>query len=145
MALAALTSGICLANAGLGVIHGFASSIGGLFEIPHGVICGILMGVANEINVRELRKKASNPGALEKYALLGRLFLETEGKEDDYYIDGFIDFLHNLINDFRLPGLKKYGVSAGDLEKICRDTALKNNPVSLSREDLTEIISCRLI
>jgi alcohol dehydrogenase class IV len=103
------------------------------------------MGVANEINVRELRKKASNPGALGKYAVLGRLFLGTEGKGDDYYIDGFIDFLHHLIHDFRMPGLKKYGVPAGDIEKICRATGLKNNPVTLSREDLIEIISSRLI
>ncbi len=57
MAFAALTSGICLANAGLGVIHGFASSIGGMYNIPHGVICGTLMAAANEVNVRELKKE----------------------------------------------------------------------------------------
>ena len=56
MSFAALTSGICLANAGLGVVHGFASSIGGMFNIPHGVVCGTLMAQANAINVRELRK-----------------------------------------------------------------------------------------
>ena len=56
MSFAALTSGICLANAGLGVVHGFASSIGGMYKIPHGLICGTLMAKSNEINVRELRK-----------------------------------------------------------------------------------------
>ncbi|MBK9391562.1 MAG: iron-containing alcohol dehydrogenase [Bacteroidetes bacterium] len=38
MSFAALTSGICLANAGLGVVHGFASSMGARYDIPHGVI-----------------------------------------------------------------------------------------------------------
>jgi alcohol dehydrogenase class IV len=96
MSFAALTSGICLANAGLGVVHGFASSIGGLFDIPHGLICGTLMAKSNEINIRELRKKAVNSAALKKYADLGRLFLESVGHSDEYYIDSFIAILYKL-------------------------------------------------
>ncbi len=64
MSFAALTSGICLANAGLGTVHGFASSLGGMFEIPHGLVCGSLMAKTNEINVRQLRKSGDNPQAL---------------------------------------------------------------------------------
>ena len=57
MSFAALTSGICLANAGLGVVHGFASSVGGMYNIPHGLVCGTLMAISNKINVRELRRE----------------------------------------------------------------------------------------
>jgi alcohol dehydrogenase class IV len=143
MAFAALISGICLANAGLGVVHGFASSLGGMFDIPHGVICGSLMAVSNELNVRELRKKNDNQPALGKYAEMGRLFLDQEGETDDYYIDGFISTLHNLTDAFQLPGLKQYGVNEGDLDRICKETALKNNPVFLCIDDLLEIITSR--
>jgi len=62
-----------------GVVHGFASSIGGLFDIPHGLICGTLMAKSNEINIRELRKKAVNSAALKKYADLGDCFLKVSG------------------------------------------------------------------
>jgi Alcohol dehydrogenase, class IV len=145
MSFAALTSGICLANAGLGVVHGFASSIGGRYNIPHGLVCGTLMASSNEINVRELRKKTTNPDALKKYALLGELFLDEKGKTDNYYIDGFIQYLHKLTNDFQLPGLKKYGIEEKDIELICAITEVKNNPVNLTLKDLTEIVSCRLL
>lgn len=144
MSFAALTSGICLANAGLGVVHGFASSIGGMHVIPHGVICGTLMAKSNEIIVRELRRKATNPAALKKYALLGRLFLDKPDETDDYYIDGFISYLNALTEELQLPGLKKYGLKEENLEMICAKTEIKNNPVILPPEDLLEIVSDRL-
>lgn len=144
MSFAALSSGICLANAGLGVVHGFASSVGGMYDIPHGVICGTFMGKANEVNVRELRKRQiSQP--LEKYIILGKLFLEESGKTDDYYIDGFIDFLNKLTSELHLPGLKQYNVNESDLPDICKSTECKNNPVKLNPDQLFEIISARFI
>ena len=42
MSYAAYLSGICLTNAGLGAVHGFASSVGGIINIPHGTICEYL-------------------------------------------------------------------------------------------------------
>ena len=143
MSLAALSSGICLSNAGLGVIHGFASAIGGIYSIPHGLICGTLMAVSNEITVRELRKKRINRDALQKYATLGRIFLDVKNKPDEYYIDGFINYLHNLTAELCLPGLKKTGVKDEDFEIICRSTDCKNNPVKLENEMLLEILARR--
>jgi alcohol dehydrogenase class IV len=144
MSFAALTSGICLANAGLGVVHGFASSIGAMFDIPHGVVCGTLMAVSNEVNVRELRKNKSNSFALKKYSLLGKMFLNESDKSEDFYVDGFIEYLHKLTNDLQLPGLKKYGVDEKSVELVCTKTDIKNNPVKLTVADLTEILEGRL-
>ncbi len=140
MAFAALTSGICLANAGLGVIHGFASSIGGMYNIPHGVICGTLMAAANEVNVRELKKESSYSKAIEKYVHLGKLFLEETGKTDDYYIDGFVRYLYDLSDDLHLPGLRSAGVDEQNIGLICSLTENKNNPVRLSDDHLSEIV-----
>jgi alcohol dehydrogenase class IV len=140
MSFAALTSGICLANAGLGVVHGFASSIGGMFEIPHGLICGTLMAKSNEINIRELRKNDKSHDALKKYAFLGKLFLNKSGQTDEYYIDGFVSYLDNLTRDLQLTGLRKSGLDEKDAEIICSKTEIKNNPVNLADEDLIEIL-----
>lgn len=145
MAFAALTSGICLANAGLGTVHGFASSIGGMYDIPHGVICGTLMAGSNELNVKKIRKGYGYQGALKKYALLGELFLDEAGKDEDYYIDGFIEYLRKITEELKLPGLKKYGIREEGLENICRITEIKNNPARLETSDLMEILLDRYI
>jgi alcohol dehydrogenase class IV len=145
MSFAALTSGICLANAGLGVVHGFASSIGGLYNIPHGIICGTVMAGSNELNVKKIRKGYANPEAMKKYALLGKLFLDEKGKGEDFYSDGFIEYLRLLTDELHLPGLKKYGIRENDLEMICSITEIKNNPVNLETSDLMEILLERFI
>jgi alcohol dehydrogenase class IV len=140
MSFAALTSGICLANAGLGVVHGFASSIGGMFDIPHGLICGTLMAKSNEINIRELRKNDKNNVALKKYAILGKLFIEKSGHSEVYYTDGFVNYLHSLTNDLKLPGLRKSGFDEEHVSIVCSITEIKNNPVKLAFENLVEIL-----
>jgi len=144
MSFAALTSGICLANAGLGVVHGLAGTMGAMFDIPHGVVCGTLMAVANEINVRELRKTYPDHPALNKYANLGKVFSDLEGKDDDFYISSFVAYLHKLSEQLILPRLGKYGIRREDISNICQQTDTKNNPVRLSPELLAEIIEKRL-
>ncbi len=143
MSFAALNSGICLANAGLGTVHGFATVIGGRYNIPHGLICGTLMAATNRINVKELRA-SSGYNTLKKYAELGKIFLDSDGKNDDYCIDGFIDYLYEITTLLQLPGLERFGLEDRNIEEIGARTDNKNNPVKLSRKMLTEILEERI-
>ena len=144
MSFAALTSGICLANAGLGAVHGLAGTIGAMYNIPHGAVCGTLMAEANRINVRELRRTGDGEPALKKYATLGRIFSDTSGKRDDYYIDFFIDYLTAATYHLHLPELSRFGLIHEDMQAICSKSDVKNNPVSLRAEQLMEILNGRL-
>ena len=144
MAFAAYLSGITLANAGLGLIHGMASPLGGYFDIPHGVICSRLMAPANKITVRKLRLQNRNPGALKKYAQAGKLFSSAESKSNDYYTDALLAAIDLWTNELNIPSLSHYGVRSAHFDKIVKGTGNKNNPVALERDEMMEILELSL-
>ena len=50
MALASMISGVCLANSGLALAHGIASGMGAVIDLPHGLICGLLLPHTLKLN-----------------------------------------------------------------------------------------------
>src|SRR5262249_52038465 len=50
MAMAALLSGIALANSGLGMAHGVAAALGVHCQVPHGLACAVMLPTAIEVN-----------------------------------------------------------------------------------------------
>jgi len=87
LSYAAMLSGIVLSNSGLGAVHGFASAVGGLLSIPHGVICGTLMAQVNSLTLKKLRVTAKDHPALIKYTELGKIFSDQPNKADAWYQD----------------------------------------------------------
>jgi alcohol dehydrogenase class IV len=143
MAYAALISGIVLANAGLGAVHGFASVLGGRYNIPHGVVCGTLLGAVTRSNIGRLKKEPDSP-YLEKLRRAGRwLCADSRGADDDHSLC-LAGELDGLIEDFNIPRLGMYGVTAADTENLAAATGIKNNPVRLDREELKNILDSRL-
>lgn len=142
MAYAAYLSGLVLANAGLGVIHGFAGSLGGYFDIPHGVICGTLAAACVEKNIERLKEKGDIP-ALEKYGRVGRLLAGPAGSLGES-LEGLVEKMNLWVDSLGLPRLRSLGLQEKDLERIAAETADRNNPVSLSPEDKIEILQKRL-
>lgn len=144
MSLASYLSGITLANAGLGLVHGFASSVGGYFDIPHGVVCSSLMAAANKITVRELRHEHQWSPALQKYTTAGKLFCSDASRSDNYYIDKLLDVMEDWSNQMEIPRLSSNGVTENDMKKIISATDNKNNPVKISSEGMEEILRISL-
>jgi alcohol dehydrogenase class IV len=140
MSLASYLSGITLANAGLGLVHGFASSIGGFFEIPHGVICSSLMAGCNRLTVKKLRRARSNDIALFKYATIGELFSAETNKSADYYIEFLLQLIDDWTDEMNIPRLRSCGVSPEHFDKIVRATDNKNNPIALDKDEMIEAL-----
>lgn len=146
MAYGAFMSGITLANAGLGVIHGFASSIGGLFNVPHGIVCGTLLAAATKINIEILKLKEPDGIQLMKHARVGALL---SGKTYDVsriseHCDRLIDVLYDWSEKLQMPLLRQYGVQGADIDRIVTATEPKNNAVTLTREDIKKILKERI-
>lgn len=139
MALAAYLSGVTLANAGLGLVHGFASSVGGAFPISHGVICSSTMHASNVATIRKLRK-GSTGAELAKFARAGEVISEKSGESTEFYVDFLLDFILRCATEMNIPRLSQCGFERASLEKIARQTDNKYNPAQLNDEERAEVL-----
>jgi len=146
MALASLLSGLALANAGLGAVHGFAAPIGGMFPAPHGAVCAALLPHAMEINLRALRPAQNSPasaasnGALARFDEIARLLTgRTEARAADA-----VDWVKALCRELQVAPLRTYGLNESDVAAVCAKAAnsssMKGNPVVLRAPELEEIL-----
>jgi len=143
MAYASLLSGITLANAGLGIVHGLASVIGGFYKISHGVICGSLLVSATRTNIDALINRGDN-ALLNRYARLGVLLSGSESGDKIENCNQLIKVLELWTEKLKVPMLREYNICSLDIEKIAAATANKNNPVVLNTQDIGEIIERRI-
>jgi alcohol dehydrogenase class IV len=145
MAYAALLSGITLANAGLGLVHGFAGPIGGYSRMPHGAVCGTLIGESTRITLEALFENAEkNRIALEKFARAGALLSGRSSVSLKNDCDLLIQTLQEWIELTRIPRLRDFDITQADFPKILDKTNGKNSPAELSREQMTLILEARL-
>ena len=146
MAYAALCSGITLANAGLGVVHGFASSIGGSFDIAHGVICGTLLAESTRVSIEKclIHNSPENNTALEKYAHISDILTGKKLTDRDSSLNELITNLYDWSEKLSMPRLGDYGITRDDIDRIVALTSPKNNPGALDKIDMSVILAKRL-
>ena len=144
MALAALYSGMALANAKLGAVHGFAGPIGGLFLAPHGAICARLLAPVMEFNVRLLREGAADSEALQRYDEVAQLLTDRADARGE---DG-ARWVQELCAELHIPALRSYGIGeedlAGVVERAARSSSMKGNPVALTANEMMRILQAAL-
>lgn len=140
MALASLLGGLALANAGLGVVHGFAGPLGGMFPAPHGALCAALLPHVMETNVRALAERAPIAPALERYAEIARI-VTGHGQAS---AEDAICFVKNLCDRLGIAPLGRFGMTAAQIpeavEKATCASSTKGNPISLTESELSSIL-----
>jgi alcohol dehydrogenase class IV len=141
MAMASLFGGLALANAGLGVVHGFAAPLGGQWKAPHGALCAALLPHGIEANVAALRARAPQHPALERYATIARLLT---GRSEASVEDG-IDWVRELCTELNIPALRAWRITESDLpgvvEKAAKASSMQANPVPLTEAELMAVVA----
>jgi alcohol dehydrogenase class IV len=139
MALASLFGGLALANAGLGVVHGFAAPLGGSWKAPHGALCAALLPHGMAANVAALRARAPRHPALERYTAIARMLT---GRNDASAADG-IEWVRALCIELNVPPLRAWGITEADLpgvvEKASRASSMQANPLPLTSGELLQV------
>jgi alcohol dehydrogenase class IV len=144
MAYASLLGGLALANAGLGVVHGFAAPIGGMFDAPHGAVCGALLPAGMRVNIAALREREPQSEALVRYREIARILT----KDPDAIPEDGAEWVRNLTAQLAIPSLGSYGIRDRDVPELAakasRANSMKGNPIVLTTAELTAVIGSSL-
>ena len=147
MLYASSLSGLTLANAGLGSVHGLASPLGAFFPIPHGVVCGTLLHAATDLNISAMQSREPDNPALGKYAKAGRLLAHDPHLSNTAALVALGEVLEGWCGRLKMKRLGEYGVDQADIPRIVansRGNSMQTNPIELSDEEIARLISSRL-
>merc|ERR1711871_199609 len=157
MALCSVLGGLSLANAKLGIVHGFAAVIGGMYEnAPHGAICASLLPAAFRMNFEKtesllaketnVEKRAFLENQLERFQEVARI---CTGNSHATTEEGAL-WLEALVKDLKVPGIcalvgeKSGRFEENTLKEIVEGTAesssTKGNPIPLTQQEITDIL-----
>jgi alcohol dehydrogenase class IV len=136
LAVASLFGGLCLANSGLGAVHGFAAPLGGMWKAPHGAVCAALLPPVMRTNLAALAERAPGSPALLRYQELNGL-LAAGGDA--------VSWTAALASALAIPKLSALGVRPEDVPLLVGNakaaSSMRGNPIVLSDEELTAIVT----
>ena len=149
MMLGSVLGAISFANGKLGAVHGFAHPIGIKHDLPHGLICGLLLPHVMKYNI-EIEQAAK------KYSWIADLFhyqkiLVDQGSCPKSFpsktkekAEWAINKIEDIFDYVEIPlKLSEVGIKEVDLDDIVKDTtgsSLANNPRETNKKALREIL-----
>jgi alcohol dehydrogenase class IV len=141
LALASMFGGLCLANSGLGAVHGLAAAAGARLSAPHGAVCAAVLAAALAVNLQALRERAPDHPALQRIAEVAAVLT----RRPDARSENAIDWLQELTSALAIPGLASYGLDRIGIPALVADaqraSSMRANPIALSDAEVTEIVT----
>jgi alcohol dehydrogenase class IV len=134
LAMASLFGGMCLANSGLGAVHGFAAPLGGMWSAPHGAVCAALLPAVMRTNVNALSARDAASPALSRYRELDAIL--GQGRDASAWVA-------ELTRALGIAGLTSVGMTDADVpllvEKAKAASSMRGNPIALTDVELAAI------
>jgi alcohol dehydrogenase class IV len=140
MSLASLLSGLALANAKLGAVHGFAGPLGGMFEAPHGAICARLLAPVISVNIRALKERHPQSKSLARYHEISRMLTGDVNAR----LEECVDWIQGIADRLEIPPLRNWGIDENEfgviIEKAAVASSMAGNPVELRADEMKVIL-----
>jgi alcohol dehydrogenase class IV len=142
LALASLFGGLCLANSGLGAVHGLAAAAGARLSAPHGAVCAAVLSAAMDVNLQALRDRAPEHQALARMTEVASLLTG----QPDATPEEAIRWLQDLTAALSIPGLASYGLDddaeiAEVVTAAQKASSMRGNPIELTDQEVSEIVT----
>jgi len=140
MSLASLFSGLALANAGLGAVHGLAAALGATIPASHGVICGRLLPFVLEANIRALKTRQCDSPVLTRFDEIAHLLTGIPAAR----AANAVRWTYRLCSDLNIQPLGDFRLMEQDISvvaaKAVKSSSMKGNPIELQEEELIKIL-----
>ncbi|MFB0560987.1 MAG: iron-containing alcohol dehydrogenase [Candidatus Lokiarchaeia archaeon] len=141
MANAATMAGLSFGNSSVGIAHGVAHSLGAVFGLPHGLVCGVALLYVIEYNI---------PTSAKYLAELAEL-IGIKEQDEKKAAKALADRTRELMRVIDIPlSLKELGIEEKDFKEnferlirlIYEDASSTLNPRSFTREEIEKIFEC---
>ncbi len=136
MLLASVFSGVAECNSYVGNDHALSQALGGYYDLPHGLLCGILLPSVMEFNM---------PTAPKKFVVIAKTLGENvDGLSIMEGADLAVYAVKRLLSDLEVPTLKELGVKEEDIPKVAErgmaDMCALGNARITTLEDMASIV-----
>ena len=143
LAVAALRSGLALANGGLGLAHGVAAGLGALKGTPHGLACAVMLPTAVALNAYAHREDPA-------VTWTNMQWMMRQPREEPVINDQkkahawVLAEIRSLIDELGIPSrLGELGVTNDDIPELVRlsqGSSMSGNPKSLTQDELRSLL-----
>lgn len=135
MLLGSMLAGIAFSHSDVASVHCIAESLGGVYDLPHGVCNAIFLPHVMEYNMEY---------SVERYARIAKAMgLNFENEQEG--AKKAVEVVKKLAIDVKLPLFSSLNVNTNDFEKLAemsvKNISTESNPRPMTKEDYLTVIN----